>query len=299
LQQKCQGLKYIICLFGIFSIGILLPFAAVAQVTLSGTVYDSTGTLPVKDVLVKSGAGKTAITDTLGKYSLLADMSDSVYFIYNNKTTARYAVSQMKKTDYFDIALHIRVKEKFKTLSEVKVYRRSYAEDSIANRERYEKLFAYKNPVFQTSIDPVSGGVGLDPNALINAFRFRRNKQLRKMQERLEQEEQEKFINYRFSKATVRRITRLQGAELDVFMKMYRPDYDFTASATLVEFYQHILNCSYQFKKDQLIRNRQLDMQRYRQADSIRRKEQNLPKKWPLPKAETPRADSSILTPSL
>jgi hypothetical protein len=243
--------------------------------------------------VVKSGKGQSTITDSLGKYQLMADMSDSVYFIYNNKTTARYAVSQMKKTDYFDIALHVRVTEKFKTLSEVKVYRRSYTEDSMANRERYAKLFNYEKPGLSTSMNPTTGAVGLDINELINAFRFRRNRQMRKMQERLELEEQDKFVNYRFSKATVRRITRLQGADLDLFMKMYRPSFEFAATAELVEFYQHILNSSYQFKRDQLIRNKQAETFRYRQADSIRRKELNLPKKWPLPKAEPSKSDSS------
>ena len=68
------------------------------------------------------------------------------------------------------------------------------------------------------------------------------------MQARLLEQEQENYINYRFNKNTVKRITRLEGKELEAFMKEYRPDFIFTQSSSTVEFYQYILNASYAFK---------------------------------------------------
>jgi hypothetical protein len=52
----------------------------------------------------------------------------------------------------------------------------------------------------------------------------------------------------------IKRITRLEGAELENFMVLYRPSFEFAQRASTVEFYQYILNASYQFKKEQLIR---------------------------------------------
>ncbi len=224
------------------------------QLTISGTVYDSSKTIPVMDVLVKSNGGTQAITDSTGHYEIVTSDKDSLTFIYQNKPTAKFAVKQIPNIGSFDISLHIRVVEKFKTMKEVKVYTKSFRQDSIENRQYYNKIFNYNKPGISSSINPGSGTVGMDLDEFINIFRFKRNKQLRRMQDRLLEQEQENYIKYRFNKTAVRRITRLEGADLDNFMMLYRPDFEFTQMATTVEFYQYILNASYQFKKDLLIK---------------------------------------------
>ena len=72
------------------------------------------------------------------------------------------------------------------------------------------------------------------------------------MQNRLIDQEHENYINYRFNKTLVKRITRLEGKNLDTFMVLYRPDFDFTHNSTTVIFYQYILNASYQFRRELL-----------------------------------------------
>jgi len=208
----------------------------------------------VVNVLVKSSNGTQSITDSSGRYEIVTSDKDSITFIYNNKPTAKFAVKQIPKIGNFDIALHIRVVEKFKTLKEVKVYSKNFRQDSIENRQYYSKIFGYEKPGISSSINPGSGTVGLDLGEFINIFRFKRNKQLRKMQDRLLEQEQENYIKYRFNKAAVKRITRLEGADLENFMTLYRPDFEFTQMASTMEFYQYILNASYQFKKELLIR---------------------------------------------
>jgi len=236
---------------------VLLFFTAgnaFGQLTISGTVYDSTKTVPVVNVLVKSSNGTQAITDSSGHYEIVTSDKDSLTFIYNNKPTAKFAVKQIPNIGNFDISLHIRVVEKFKTMKEVKVYSKNFRQDSIENRQYYRKIFGYEKPGISSSINPGSGTVGLDLGEFINIFRFKRNKQLRKMQDRLLEQEQENYIKYRFNKAAVKRITQLEGADLENFMTLYRPDFEFTQMASTVAFYQYILNASYQFKKELLIK---------------------------------------------
>lgn len=225
------------------------------QLTISGTVFDSTGAIPVRDVLVKSSSGTQIITDSLGRYAIVTTDKDSLTFIYNDKPTAKFAVKQIKNIGSFDLALHIRVPEKFRTLKEVKVYTKNFRQDSIENRQNYNKIFGYEKPGVSTSVNPGSGSVGMDLDEFINIFRFKRNKQLRKMQDRLLEQEQENYIKYRFNKTAVKRITRLEGADLDNFMILYKPEFEFTEMATTVQFYQYILNASYQYKKEMLIKN--------------------------------------------
>jgi hypothetical protein len=218
------------------------------QVVITGTVYDSTRTVPVKDVTIQSSNGTMAVTDSNGRYNIVAGEMDSLIFIYQNKPTLKFAVAQVPNSGIFDIALHIRVDEKYKRLKEVKVYARSYRQDSAENRERYAKAFNYQKPGIRLNTSSYSGAAGVDLDELINIFRFKRNKQLRKMRQRLEEEEKEKFVDYRFNKAAVRRVTRLDGKELEVFMKQYRPGFEFTLNSEVVDFYQYILNASYEFK---------------------------------------------------
>jgi len=79
------------------------------------------------------------------------------------------------------------------------------------------------------------------------------------MQERLLEQEQENYINYRFNRNSVKRITGLDGKDLDVFMKTYRPDFEFTQNSSLVDFYQYILNASYDYKKKILMKGKTAD----------------------------------------
>lgn len=202
----------------------------------------------VEAVGVISTGGRIAVTDSLGKYTIQAGADDSLYFIYNNKPTQKFAVNKIANTAQFDISLHISVKSRYSLLKEVVVYSKNYKQDSAENRENYGEIFSFKKQGMQTSISP-GGGVGLDANALINAFRFKRNKRLKAFQQRLEAEEKEKYIDYRFNKTFVRRITQLQGNALDSFLLWYRPTYEFASTSNEIEFNQFILNASYHYKK--------------------------------------------------
>jgi hypothetical protein len=233
----------------------LLPFlllAAInsnAQFFISGNVYDSSKTIPVKNVLVKNLAGDITKTDSTGHYRILVKDNDSLLFIYNNKSTEPFAVNQIRSLNDFNISLHIHINEKFKTLKEVRVYSKTYREDSIENRDEYAKDFDFEKPGIGSNMSSYSGAAGLDLDEFINMFKFRKNKLEASFQRRLIEEEQDKYVSYRFNKWLVRRITRIEDPELDIFMKIYRPSFEFTEQSNTVEFYQYILNASYQFKQ--------------------------------------------------
>ena len=219
-----------------------------AQFTISGTVFDSSKINYVENVRVVSTGGMFAISDSLGRYSLMAGENDSLIFYYNNKPTQKFAVKTIPDPSRFNISLRIHVKGKYQVLNEVVVFSKSYKQDSLENRQTYADIYDYKKPGLSTSITP-GGGVGADVNELINIFRFKRNKRLRAFQQRLEIQEQEKYIDYRFNKLFVKRITRLDGVLLDTFLVWYRPSYEFARSSNELVFNQYILNAFYQFQK--------------------------------------------------
>ena len=225
----------------------LLPLLSRAQFTVSGTVFDLSKINYVENVRVVSSSGLFTITDSLGHYEIPVKETDSIYFVYNNKPTLHFPVNQIADIRKFDISIHMNIKGKYTMLKEVTVFSKSYRQDSIDNRKTYSDIFAYTSQGLASSLS-ADGMSGLDLDELINMFRFRRNKRLKTFQLRLQEEEKEKYVGFRFNKIFVKRITGLTSPALDTFMKWYRPGYDFVSSIDELYFNQYILNASYHFK---------------------------------------------------
>jgi CarboxypepD_reg-like domain len=213
-----------------------------------GTVFNMYRTRPLEAVSVICTSGKGTITDSNGNYSIMVSLADSIYFSYLGRATAKFAVSVINTASGFDIALHVDPLE----LKEVKVMPHNYRMDSLQNRKDYEKIFNFKKPGFKITSPTTNGGLGagVDLDELINVFRFDRTKRLLAFQSRLVDEEQDKFVDHRFSKYVVKKITHLDGDELDTFMVKYRPSYEFCKRATDYDFFDYIKLADQQYKKD-------------------------------------------------
>lgn len=223
--------------------------AGQSQVWLTGRVYDSTRMVLVPSVKVSSKNGLITYTDSIGRYGLTVEKNDSIRFTFRGKATQFFPVSSIRYPAGFDIALQVNVEDRYQTLREVVVIGKSYREDSLQNRERYRKIFEFEGGGLQISETGTMGGVpGLDLNSIISSFRFRKNKTLRRFQNRLVEEEQQKFINSRFTKAMVRQITGLNEKDLERFMLLWRPSYEIVAYNEEYVYYQYILDASRYFK---------------------------------------------------
>ncbi len=226
----------------------LLSIKTLAQITVSGNVYDVTKLYAVPGVQVSSTSGSIDITDSSGAYHINVSAKDSISFTYEGKSTIKFPVKDIKNYSAFDISLHATVKQKYKLLNPVTVYTKSYKLDSIENREEYAKIFGDEKPGIHSTYDP-GGTAGVDLDALIEMFRFRKNKERLAFKNRLVQEEQERYIDYRFSSKTITRITGLTGDSLETYKKLYRPGYYFVSNSTITEFYEYILSTSYAFRR--------------------------------------------------
>lgn len=217
-----------------------------AQYQVKGTVYDSSRLYPLEAVTVLSSSGKGAITDINGNYHIDVSEKDSIWFSYLGKPTMRYAVLSMTDPLHFDVSLRINVT----VLRGVTVSPRNYRLDSIQNRIDYAKVFNYEKPKLKPTMGGGAGGVGVgfDLDEIIQMFQFRKNKNMQRFQERLIQEEQDKFVDHRFSRQLVRRLTNLINEKLDSFMVIYRPSYQFTLLTSDYEFQSYIKKCYEQFK---------------------------------------------------
>ncbi|HXB43325.1 MAG TPA: carboxypeptidase-like regulatory domain-containing protein [Puia sp.] len=208
-----------------------------SQVTIRGTVYNMNRTKPLEAVSVVSTSGRGVVTDSNGNYAITVREEDSISFSYLGRYTMKYPVSMISLYNNFDVALHVEATE----LRQVQVAPRNYHMDSLQNRQDYAKIFNYKKPGIKVSEPGVgSTGVGLDLDEIINIFRFNRNRRMLAFQRRLVQEEQDNFVDHRFTKLLVKKITHMGSPELDSFMVKYKPSYNFTKTSTDYEFDSYI-----------------------------------------------------------
>ena len=250
LQNLITPLRSSIKIFLLLICCINSSIASRAQFLLGGTVYDSSKINMVEGVRVVSTGGLYTVTDSMGNYHLTVNEKDSVYFVFRNKPTQKFSIKSVTDPNHFDISLRVTVKGKYSTLKEVVVHSKSYRLDSMENRQTYADVFDYRKPGLSPTIS--DGVAGADLDELINIFRFKRNKRLHKFQLRLEEQEREKYVSYRFNRILVSRITQLQGNLLDSFMVRYRPGYEFVSTADQITFNQWLLDSSYQFRIDML-----------------------------------------------
>lgn len=223
---------------------LVADFSATAQIyTIRGTVYDSSRNYPLEAVSVLSTSGKGTITNAEGVYQIEVGEKDSIWFSYLNKPTIKFSVLKIINPMGFDISLLVNVP----TLKEVKIRPKNYKQDSMQNRSDYAKIFNYQKPKITPTMNGM--GVGFDLDEIINMFRFKRNRSMASFQRRLLLEEEDKFIDHRFNKALVRRLTLLDGAGLDSFMRLYRPSHTFAKMAGEYEFQYYIKTAFFRYKR--------------------------------------------------
>lgn len=194
--------------------------------TISGNVYDISGRRPIESVIVNSSTNK-AITDSLGRYIITVRAKDSIWFSLFGKNTQKYPIDTVSDPHNFNIMIHVAGFD----LPEVRVRNSYYKLDSIQNRIDYAKYFNYQPPGLKLSNNQQLFGqagltVGFDLDEIINSFRFHRNRNLQFLQNRLVSQEREKYVNYRFTKRFVQKLTHLEGDALVKFMNYCRPSYE-------------------------------------------------------------------------
>jgi hypothetical protein len=223
----------------------LVPGIVSAQYKVKGTVYDSSMIYRIQSVTVMATNGHITMTDTMGHYQIDVGEKDSIWFSFLGKTTPKYAVLKMADVNQFNLALHL----KNDVMKEVTIRSHSYRMDSIQNRKDYAKIFNYQKVSVgsMTTVGPSGGAIDLDE--LIRLFQFKKNKATLRFQQRLLEQEREKFIDHRFNKALIHRLTTLDGEDLERFMVKYRPAYEFALLSSDYDFQFYIKTAYQQFSR--------------------------------------------------
>lgn len=219
---------------------ILAGQRVVGQTVIKGTVFDRTQLFAMPGVSVLSTSGAGTMTDSTGHYSIRLVRGDSIYFSYLGKSTQKFPVRRINSMYTFDMSLGVTVD----SLPLVVVRPRAYRYDSAANREEYRRVFDFQPPDYLGS-STEGLGVGLNLDAIFGA---KHTRQMLALQSRLMEQERDKYVDYRFNKTLVRKITGLPSPALDTFMREYRPSYEFIRRCENdYEFYKYIKDCGIYF----------------------------------------------------
>jgi hypothetical protein len=226
----------------LFVVVVMLTGITNAQIrTVYGTVYERTARFGMPGVSVIGTSGAGAVTDSAGRYSIKLSYTDSISFSYQGKATMKIPVKEIPINRPFDMSLHVDITTLPTVIVEEK--RRSYQLDSIANREEYRKVFDYAPEYIASG----SGGVGVNLDAL---FSMRKIKRMEAFREHLVMLEHDKYVDHRFNKPLVQKITGLQSPALDTFMVQYRPTYEMLQNfETEYEYYKYIRDWGIYFER--------------------------------------------------
>ncbi|MDR3711417.1 MAG: hypothetical protein P4L51_01275 [Puia sp.] len=108
----------------------------------------------------------------------------------------------------------------------------NYQADSAARRELYKWVY---NHVDEKLVEKERKGDGVGVNIALFRNGSRADKEREVLKKRLVREEQDHYIDFRYSKEYVSRLTHLQGDSLKKFMQLYRPTYEYVRSASTVD----------------------------------------------------------------
>jgi hypothetical protein len=209
------------------------------QVLIHGTVYNRAEGKPLSGVSVLSVSGAGTSTDSLGHYQIRLAFTDSLYCSWLGKATARFAVKDIPADQAFDLDLNETNSILLPAFSVIGG--KDYYRDSVSNRAYYSKAFGYTGRDGLQDRNPgQTGGVGFsfDLDNLINPSADNRAQAL---QQRLQEDERDKYIDHKFNRPLVKKITGLETPLLDSFMRVYRPSFEqLHVFGTDYEYYEWI-----------------------------------------------------------
>lgn len=205
-----------------------------AQKTFQGIVMDLRSDEPMQYVLVKNlSTGVEVETQREGQFRIPAKQNDLLRFYYPGYRTDTLVVVE------FDIKrIYLTQSGQDYRLEEVQIEAMTNAQlDAELDRAKKE------GQIVETSIE--RGGLRISPSRWLGEA----GKQARHRFELLQAEKDRRLVDQRFSAAAIQALTPLTGADLELFMTIYRPDVGFVKKAPDVDFNLYIMDSFTAFNK--------------------------------------------------
>ncbi len=220
----------------------LLFSGAIAQKKLTGNIKGNSEIL-VSATIENISRNQENISDLGGNYRIPAEPGDTIIFSHEGFISDTVVVDSFMLGDRLPIELKIRITY----LKSVDVNEMSgYSLDSLSRKEDYDYIFKNKGnkALFDNKLSGDGRGVDFSPIGHWST----NEKQKRELKERLERDDKEEFIYYKFSRH-VPKLTGLRGDSLIKFINLYKPSYDYCLRASTLDILVYINDSFILFKK--------------------------------------------------
>jgi hypothetical protein len=231
-------MRYIICLLLFVAPGI----SGFAQQFLTGKVRNRAGLdVPTSVNVFNKTQRKHKLSDEKGNYKIAAQPGDTVIFSCVGYHTDTIPVTAAMLGTEFPVLLDLRpVSLQAVTVGSLS----NYQLDSLERRQIYNWIYEQEpQPVIERRRQ--GDGVGVELNVIPHSSEVRQRLQLKK---RILREEEQHYVDFRFSPEYISRLTHLQGDSLEQFAAHYRPSYDFCRKATNLDILVYINDSFKKFK---------------------------------------------------
>ena len=227
-------------------IGIFVVFispACFGQMVFEGTVKDRKDSSMLEGATVTNISTRRVVTaDDQGIFRILADFNDRLVI-----TAVGYLPDTLTvKPQLFLRAPVVWLTKAFSSLAPMTVYSDNYRADSLELRAYYDKVFnsTADRMISRKSVKGEPGfGVTFSPLSYFSA----RAKARRRLAKRLRYNEEQAYVDYRFSSHMVSRYTGLKEEQLRTFMLRYRPSYKYCLRSSDMDILLYINDCLKEF----------------------------------------------------
>jgi hypothetical protein len=214
-----------------------------AQQFLTGKVYVKGSSDTLISVSIHNiTAQRYDLSDEDGSYRIQVMPGDHVAFSSVGHKPDTITVTASMMTASYPVFLEI----KAQTLQAARVEFTNYQLDSMDRRKEYAWVYDHGQES-KLEHERKSDGVGVTMNIFRNTSSAA--KQRERLQKRLSKEEQDYYVDFRYNKDYVGKITHLKGDSLKTFMQKFRPSYDYCRKAATVDILVYINDCYKQFVK--------------------------------------------------
>jgi hypothetical protein len=216
-----------------------------AQQFLTGKIYKANSTEHLVSVSIHNiTQQKYDLSEEDGSYHIQAAPGDHVSFSSVGFRTDTVTVTASLLTAAYPVYLDVRAQ----TLQTVRVGQLSnYQLDSMDRRKEYAWVYDHGTTPHVAKDRQGADGVGVT----LNIFRKSgtQAQQRVKLEKRLEKEEEDYYVDSRYNKDYVSKITKLKGDSLSEFIRKFRPSYDYCRKAANVDILVYISDSYKQYMK--------------------------------------------------
>jgi len=224
---------------------LLVGLRGSAQQFLTGKIYKANSTEHLVSVSIHNiTQQKYDLSEEDGSYRIQAAPGDHISFSSVGFKADTITVTASLLTAAYTVFLDVRAQ----TLQTIRVGELSnYQLDSMDRRKEYAWIYDHGTTPHLAKDRQGADGVGVT----LNIFRKSGSQaqQRIKLEKRLEKEEEDYFVDSRYNKDYVAKITRLKGDSLSEFMRKFRPSYDYCRKAANVDILVYISDSYKQYMK--------------------------------------------------